>query len=136
MSDGITIESVDLDVLASIRLLIPGEQCPHCRGSGRQVYYSKSHGDRVTDCQFCYGGLIAFPVCYCGDWQHQHEAMTGKCLLCENDRRIHHPDGPCTQFRFAWNDRPLPGTEKIVAAAFWEMWNQHSVAAAKGNHDL
>lgn len=133
MSDGVTIETVDLDVLACIQLLIPGEHCPHCHGSGRQVHYSKSHGDRVTDCPFCYGGLVSYPVCECGDWQHQHEAMTGKCLVCVHDRAklIVFDFEPCPRFRFVWNEKPLPGAEKIVAAAFWEMWNKHGGAAAK-----
>ncbi|TXH13769.1 MAG: hypothetical protein E6R03_10735, partial [Hyphomicrobiaceae bacterium] len=128
MSDGITIETVDLDVLASIQLLVPGEQCPHCHGSGKSVHYSKSHGDQVWDCHYCYGGLVAYPICACGDWQHQHESMTGKCLVCEHDREgkfLAMGHGPCSRFRFAWNEKPVPGTGKIVAAEFWEMWNKY-----------
>lgn len=132
MNDGTIIETVDLDVLAAINLLIPGEHCPHCQGSGKHVSYSKSHGDQVSDCRFCYGGLVAFAICECGDWQHQHEAMTGKCLLCQHDAvKLSMFDfGPCAKFRFAWNEKPMPGTGAIIAAAFWEMWNEHGVAAA------
>lgn len=47
---------IDLDVFDAIRLIVPGEPCPHCHGAG-QYALRVGHSDLVFPCPYCYGGI-------------------------------------------------------------------------------